>query len=170
MVTRFGIHAAILAMALPFSAHGQSDTGTSVDDPQDFALWNAAYVEAAGDRLYKSLHDKDLVWETVGNYAGHSAYLVLRGKTDTPELHETESDVQISMRGKATSVVGGRLVNAESLPRKQQRGTAIEGGKHRQLTPGAIMHIPPGVPHQLIIDPAEPYLYLLIKIDEEPLQ
>ena len=32
------------------------------------------------------------------------------------------------------------------------------------------MHIPPGVPHQLIIDPAEPYLYLLIKIDEEPLQ
>ena len=170
MLTRFGITAAILALALPFSAHGQSDTGTSVDDPQDFVLWNAAYVEAAGDRLEKSLGDKDLVWETVGDYAGHSAYLVLRGKTDRPEVHDTESDIQISMRGKATSVVGGRLVDAESLPRKQQRGTAIDGGKHRQLTPGAIMHIPSGVPHQLIIDPAEPYLYLLIKIDEEPLQ
>ncbi len=170
MVTRFRIVGAILALALPFSVHGQSDTGTSVDGPQDFVLWRAAYVEAAADRLYQSLGEKELVWETVGNYAGHSAYLVLRGITDTPELHETESDVQISMRGKATSVVGGRLVNAESLPRKQQRGTAIDGGKHRQLTPGAIMHIPPGVPHQLIIDPAEPYLYLLIKIDEEPLQ
>jgi mannose-6-phosphate isomerase-like protein (cupin superfamily) len=95
---------------------------------------------------------------------------VLRGKTDTPEVHETESDIQISMRGTATSVVGGRLIDPESRPRKQQRGTAIEGGKHRQLTPGAIMHIPPGVPHQLLIAPDEPYLYLLIKIDEEPLQ
>ena len=170
MVTRFGIYAAILALALPFSAHGQSDTGTLIDDPQDFVLWNAAYVEAAAERLEKSLGDKDLVWETMGNYEGHSVYLVLRGKTDTAELHETESDVQISMRGKATSVVGGNLVNAEKRPRKQQRGTAIEGGKHRQLTPGAIMHIPPGVPHQLLIDPQEPYLYLLIKIDEEPLE
>jgi uncharacterized RmlC-like cupin family protein len=74
------------------------------------------------------------------------------------------------MRGTATSVVGGRLVDAEKRPRKQQRGTSIEGGNRRQLTPGAIMHIPPGIPHQLIIGPEEPYLYLLIKIDEEPLQ
>ena len=169
-MTRLRINGAILVILLPFSALSQSNTGTLIDDPQDFVLWNAAYVEAAADRLEKSLGDKDLVWETMGNYEGHSVYLVLRGKTDTAELHETESDVQISMRGKATSVVGGRLVNAESRPRKQQRGTSIEGGKHRQLTPGAIMHIPPGVPHQLIIDPAEPYLYLLIKIDEEPLK
>jgi mannose-6-phosphate isomerase-like protein (cupin superfamily) len=154
---------------LPLSALGQSDTGAATDGPQDFVFWNAAYVEAAADRLYESLGDKDLVWETMGNYDGHSAYLVLRGKTDTPELHETESDVQITIRGAATSVVGGKLVNAEKRPRKQQRGTAIEGGKHRQLTPGAMMHIPPGIPHQLLIDPQEPYLYLLIKIDEEPL-
>lgn len=169
MWTRLRVSGAFLTVLLPFNVHGQTETGSFTDDPQDFVLWNAAYVEAAADRLYKSLHDKDLVWETVGNYAGHSAYLVLRGKTDTPELHETESDIQISMRGTATSVVGGNLVNAEKRPRKQQRGTAIEGGKHRQLVPGAIMHIPPGVPHQLIIGPDEPYLYLLIKIDEEPL-
>jgi hypothetical protein len=164
------ISGALLTVLLPFSASGQIETGTLADDPQDFVLWNAAYVEDATERLYASLGDKDLVWETVGNYAGHSAYLVLRGKTDTPELHETESDIQISMRGTATSVVGGRLVDAEKRPRKQQRGTSIEGGNRRQLTPGAIMHIPPGIPHQLIIGPEEPYLYLLIKIDEEPLQ
>ena len=170
MLTRLRVSGALLALLLPFGVYGQTETGTLADDPQDFVLWKAAFVEAAADRLYESLGDKDLVWETMGNYDGHSAYLVLRGKTDTPELHETESDVQISMRGTATSVVGGKLVNAESRPRKQQRGTAIEGGNRRQLTPGAMMHIPPGVPHQLIIDPADPYLYLLIKIDEEPLQ
>ena len=44
------------------------------------------------------------------------------------------------------------------------------GAVQRELTPGDIMHIPPGLPHQLLIDEAEPYMYLLIKIDEEPLQ
>jgi mannose-6-phosphate isomerase-like protein (cupin superfamily) len=116
------------------------------------------------------LGDKALVWETIGNYEGHSVYLVLRGVTSSAELHETESDVQISMRGTATSVVGGELVNPESLARKQQRGTSINGGKRQELSPGDIMHIPPGVPHQLLIDPEEPYMYILIKIDEEPLQ
>ena len=57
---------AVLAMLLPFIAHGQSDANAAIDDPQDFVLWNAAYVEATADRLYKSLHDKDLVWEIVG--------------------------------------------------------------------------------------------------------
>jgi hypothetical protein len=96
-------------------------------------------------------------------------YLVLRGKTSRAEIHDTESDIQISVRGKATSVIGGELVDAESLPRKQQRGPSIKGGNHRELAPGDIMHIPSGAPHQLLIDPAEPYMYLLIKIDEEPL-
>ncbi|MDX1403395.1 MAG: cupin domain-containing protein [Woeseiaceae bacterium] len=169
MTKRIRVCGALLAVFATVTAQAQSETGSAIDDPQDFVFWSADYVDAAAERLYASLGDKDLVWETMGNYEGHSVYLVLRGKTDTPELHETESDVQITIRGSATSVVGGTLVDAIKMPRKQQRGTAIEGGKHRQLTPGAMMHIPPGIPHQLQIDPGEPYLYLLIKIDEEPL-
>lgn len=148
----------------------QSASNASVAVPPGFVLWDAATVEAVADRLEDSLGDKVLVWETVGNYDGHSVYLVLRGKTDRAEIHDTESDVQISLRGRATSVVGGRLVDAEALPRKQQRGSSIEGGAHRELSPGDVMHVPPGAPHQLLIDTSEPYLYLLIKIDEEPLQ
>jgi hypothetical protein len=148
----------------------QSDADTTTADPAGFVLWDATTVEAVADRLEDSLDDNALVWETVGNYDGHSAYLVLRGKTSRAEIHDTESDIQISVRGRATSVVGGNLVDAELRPRKQQRGSSIEGGNHRELVAGDIMHIPPGVPHQLLIDPAQPYMYLLIKIDEEPLQ
>lgn len=147
----------------------QSAAVESTVDPAGYILWDAATVEAAANRLEKSLGDEALVWETIGNYDGHSVYLVLRGKTSRAEIHDTESDVQISVRGKATSVIGGELVDAESLPRKQRRGPSIEGGNHRELAPGDIMHIPSGAPHQLLIDPAEPYMYLLIKIDEEPL-
>jgi hypothetical protein len=164
------LHGAALAILFPLIALGQSNTDAPIDNPMNYVLWNAEVVETVADRLEEELGDKALVWETVGNYAGHSVYLVLRGKTSRAEIHDTESDVQISIRGSATSIVGGELVGAESLPRKQQRGTSIIGGNRQQLTTGDIMHIPPGVAHQLLIDSAHPYMYLLIKIDEEPLQ
>ncbi len=155
-----------LASALASVAYGQDDGDIA---PADYAFWSALVVDEVADRLEESLGDKSLVWETVGNYDGHSVYLVLRGKTGTAEIHETESDVQISVRGRATSVIGGELLDPENLPRKQIRGSSIQSGLERELAPGDIMHIPPGLPHQLIIDASEPYMYLLIKIDEEPL-
>ena len=158
-------YAIILLFFYPLTVVAQS----ADDAPADYVLWNAAVVDAAAARLESSLGDKALVWETIGNYPGHSVYLVLRGKTSRGEIHDTESDVQITIRGTATSVVGGELQNAEKLPRKQQRGTSIEGGIRQVLSPGDVMHIPPGTPHQLLIGPDDDYMYILIKIDEEPL-
>ena len=89
----------ILAFLISPVATGQDDTTT---DPVDYVYWNSKHVEETADRLEEILGDKALVWETVGNYDGHSVYLVLRGKTGTAEIHETESDVQISVRGSAT--------------------------------------------------------------------
>ena len=138
-------------------------------EPDDDVRWDASRIQAAADRLEAAFGDKPLAWETVGNYDGHSIYLVLRGATGQAEIHETESDVQIGVRGTAISVIGGRLVDGKSLPRKQRRGTAIDGGERRETGPGDLIHIPPGVAHQLLIEPGEPYIYLLFKIDEEPL-
>ena len=142
---------------------------SSADQPAGYVRWDSDYIQSAADGLEEKLGDKALVWETIGNYEGHSIYLVLRGRTGNAEIHETESDVQIGVRGTAVSVIGGELVDGRSLPRKQQRGTSIEGGEHRGTGPGDLIHIPPGIAHQLIVDPDQPYLYLLFKIDEEPL-
>ena len=68
VISRLRIYGVFLALLLPFNAHGQSDTGASNDDPLDFVFWSENYVEAAADRLEKSLGDKDLVWETVGRH------------------------------------------------------------------------------------------------------
>ena len=157
-----------IVISLMFTAASSGQDGQP-QDPAGYVLWDAVTVEEAADRLEASLGEKALVWETIGNYDGHSVYLVLRGKTSRAEIHETESDVQISVRGQATSVIGGTLVDAESLPRKQIRGSSIRDGSQRMLAPGDIMHIPPGVPHQLLIEPQTSYMYILIKIDEEPL-
>ena len=139
------------------------------EDPHGYVRWDSAYIQEVADRLQRELGDSALVWETVGNYDGHSIYLVLRGRTGQAEIHETESDVQIGVRGTAVSVIGGALVDSRALPRKQRRGSSIDGGRRLPTGPGDLIHIPPGVAHQLLIEPGEPYMYLLFKIDEEPL-
>jgi len=139
------------------------------EGPDGYVRWDSAHIQDVADRLERELGDNALVWETVGNYDGHSIYLVLRGRTGQAEIHDTESDVQIGVRGMAISVIGGELVDGRELPRKQQRGTSIDGGRRRPTGPGDLIHVPPGVAHQLLIEPGEPYMYLLFKIDEEPL-
>ena len=140
----------------------------STEAPAGFGLWNAAHLKEAGDRLEKQLGDKLLVYETLGTYKGHSVYLVLRGKTAPAEFHETESDIQIGVRGTATFVIGGELLNPKNLPRKQRQGSGIKGGAKFTVSPGDIVHVPVAVPHVLLIEPNKPYLYILIKLDEEP--
>jgi len=140
------------------------------DAPKGFVQWTSARLTAAADNLERTIGDKAMVFETIGNYPGHSVYLVLRGRTGDAEVHDTESDVFVARRGKATLVLGGELIESKSLPRKQQRGTGIRGGVRRDLAPGDIVHIPPAVPHQLVVPPGERFMYDLVKFDEEPLQ
>jgi len=159
----------VALLLLAMASEAQEASADEPAAPKDYARWDSDHIQAMADRLEQDAGDKALVWETVGNYDGHSIYLVLRSRTGQAEIHETESDVQIGVRGAAVSVVGGELVDGRSLPRKQRRGTAIDGGLRQETVPGDLIHIPPGVAHQLLIDPSEPYTYLLFKLDEEPL-
>ena len=97
-------------------------------------------------------------------------YLVLRGKTSPAELHETEADLYVVRRGRATLHLGGELVDAERRRRKQQRGSSIRGGIQREVGPGDVIHIPVGVPHQLVLPEGGSFLYDLTKFNEEALE
>ena len=136
--------------------------------PPGFGLWTPAHIKEVGAHLKKTLGDKKLVSDILGTYQGHSVYLVLRGKTADAEYHETEEDIQIGVEGTATFVIGGELNDTRKLPRQQQMGSGIKGGDTFKVGPGDIVHVPPAVPHVLIIEPNKPYLYILITLDEVP--
>jgi hypothetical protein len=136
--------------------------------PVGYGMWSPAQIREVGARLQKEIGDKPIAIETLGTYKGHSVYLALRTKTGAAEIHETESDIQIGVTGTATLVVGGELIEPRQLPRKQQQGSGIKGGTRYPVGPGDIEHVPAATPHLLIIEPGKPYLYLLIKLDEEP--
>src|SRR5882724_12054863 len=93
--------AAALVISCPISAS---------DDVPGFVEWKAGRLREAADRLEQKIGKERMVFETIGNWKGHSVYLVLRGATSDPEFHETEKDVYIIQKGKATFVIGGELV------------------------------------------------------------
>ena len=153
----------------PLTIEASQSESSAPDEPAGFVLWKAERLAEVTARLDRELGDRALVFEAYGNYDGHSVYLVLRGESSPAELHETESDLYVVRRGRATLVVGGELVDAKRLDRRQQRGSSIRGGIHREIGPGDVVHIPVGVPHQLLFPEEETFLYDLTKFNEEPL-
>ena len=151
---------------------GEQIEPTDLDDDRlrGFVVWPSAEVETIANRLEREIGDRAMVYETVRNDDGHSVYFVLRGLTGPAELHETEADLYVVHRGNATFVIGGKLIDAEVLPRKQQRGSSIRDGHRYALTPGDILHVPVATPHQIIVPPEQTFLYTLVKFNEEPLQ
>ena len=165
---RTAVGTLLVAFAVVVLHADQSSLGTP-PDPEGFALWKSDRVNDTADRLGRTIGTNPMVFETIGNYDGHSIYLVLRGATGNAELHETEADLFVARRGRATLVIGGELLGAETLPRRQRRGSGIKGGGRHVLMPGDIVHIPVGVAHQLLVEPGDRFMYELVKFDEEPL-
>ncbi len=115
-------------LVMMLAAQGGVGSSTATESPDGYVHWDAARVEAAADRLENRLGNEAMVYETLGNYEGHSIYLVLRGRTGKAELHETESDLYIARRGRATFAIGGELVEPQELPRRQRSGSMLRGG------------------------------------------
>jgi mannose-6-phosphate isomerase-like protein (cupin superfamily) len=162
---------AVLALAIAAPARGQRGAARGTGDaPPDFALWSADKVKEVSERLEKNIGTQSIMFETVGNWQGHSVYLVLRAKTADAEFHKTEEDLYFAMGGHATFVIGGEMVNPKDMPRKQVRAPSIKGGVRREVRTGDVLHVPRAIPHQLVIAPGETFLYFLVKLDEEPLQ
>jgi quercetin dioxygenase-like cupin family protein len=44
------------------------------------------------------------------------------------------------------------------------QGTSIKGGTSREIGPGDVIEIPPGVPHQFLLAPGTQITYLVVKV------
>jgi uncharacterized RmlC-like cupin family protein len=56
------------------------------------------------------------------------------------------------------------MVHAEAVGPHEKRNGSIEGGVRRKLSAGDVMRIPPRVPHQVLLDGAHEFNYLVVKI------
>ena len=79
------------------------------------------------------------------------------------EIHENEADLFYVIEGRATQVLGGRVVGGRQTAPGQIRGSNIEDGQTYQLNKGDVMWVPAGMPHWFPEIP-EPLSYLLVKV------
>jgi mannose-6-phosphate isomerase-like protein (cupin superfamily) len=93
-----------------------------------------------------------------------STILAFRDRDGKGELHEQFGDVFVILRGTATLVTGGTIANPTTTAPGEIRGASVQQGVRKKLQEGDIVHIPAGVPHQLLLDSGGTFTYFVAKI------
>ena len=101
-------------------------------------------------------------------YGDHYTMVAYRSATGSSEVHKTEADLFVAVEGSADLITGGTMVGAHSQSPNELRGTSIRGGERHSLTAGSVIHIPAGVPHQLLVTSGTPFTYFVLKVVEHP--
>lgn len=107
---------------------------------------------------------KPFASENLVRYGNHYTMLAYREATGSSELHEHEADIFVVENGQGTILTGGKVVNPKTIKPGEIRGTSISGGERHTLSTGDIVHIPAGVPHQILLEKGKPFTYFVVKV------
>ena len=93
-------------------------------------------------------------------------FTVNTSRRDSPgvvEVHEKDADIMYVLKGSATIVTGGTLLDGKTVAPDEIRGSQLNGGETYRLTPGDVLIIPHGVPHWFK-EVKGPLLYFTMKV------
>jgi quercetin dioxygenase-like cupin family protein len=82
------------------------------------------------------------------------------------EVHAHFDDVIFVTKGEADLVTGGTVIEPHTGADGETKGKGIKDGREQIITAGAIVHIPAGTPHQMIIPKGSLFEAVVIKIHE----
>lgn len=131
-----------------------------------FEHWTAASLKQLGQSMRQEA-DKDshhLGVRQLSDFPNELFLLGLREADGQVEWHETQADVFVVQSGSATLLVGGTMVNGETVAPHEKRNGSIQGGIREELIAGDIVRIPARVPHQLLLDGSREFTYFVIKV------
>jgi mannose-6-phosphate isomerase-like protein (cupin superfamily) len=134
--------------------------------PAGFEYWSAASLKQIGQTLSQEAA-KDSHHLAVRQLSDFPKELFLLGRREADgqvEWHETQADVFVVQSGSATLLVGGTMINGETVAPHEKRNGSIQGGVRQKLSAGDIVHIPARVPHQLLLEGAHEFTYFVIKV------
>jgi len=105
--------------------------------------------------------------ETLDKYPHHYTMLAFRSRDGGGELHENYADLFYILDGHATVVTGGELADRKSTAPGEIRGSAVNGGSREEVKAGDVVHIPAGMPHQMLVPEGSTVTYFVVKIQEK---
>jgi mannose-6-phosphate isomerase-like protein (cupin superfamily) len=134
--------------------------------PEGFGHWTTAQLNKVGQALddNAATDPHRFAVQQLADYPNEAILLVHRKADGQAELHETQVDVIVVQSGSATLLVGGTLLNGETVAPHEKRNGTIQGGIREKLSAGDIVRIPPRTPHQLFLDGASEFSYFVVKV------
>ena len=149
---------------------------SSAPEDQELATLGAEAASAASrassnghanGAVHISKSDLDERFETGGILLDAGGFKLDAGRRSAPgevEYHARVVDVMHVVRGTATVVTGGEMVDAHEVAQGEIRARAIDGGTSNTLAEGDVLAIPSGVPHQFV-DVSDPFHYFVVKVE-----
>lgn len=149
---------------------------SSAPEDQELATLGAEAASAASrassnghanGAVHISKSDLDERFETGGILLDAGGFKLDAGRRSAPgevEYHARVVDVMHVVRGTATVVTGGEMVDAHEVAQGEIRARAIDGGTPNTLAEGDVLAIPSGVPHQFV-DVSDPFHYFVVKVE-----
>jgi mannose-6-phosphate isomerase-like protein (cupin superfamily) len=134
--------------------------------PDGFKHWPSTFMsEGAQTLAQQSLSDPHhFAVQQLADFPNETFLLVHREADGQPEWHETQVDMVYVQSGSATYLVGGTLVNGETVAPHEKRNGKIEGGVRQKISAGDWIRIPAKTPHQLLLDGSKELTYVVIKV------
>ena len=63
-------------------------------------------------------------------------------------------------------LTGGQLVDQKTTAPGEIRGKSVQGGTRQELKAGDVVHIPAGMPHQMLLSDGDTVTYFVVKVEE----
>lgn len=151
----------ILAAAALFFASGVQAQTMQSD------RWSPAQLKERAEHLKElAATGNGSASETLSTYPRHFTMLAYRSRGGAGELHQHFADIFFIVEGHATLLTGGQLTDPKVLRPGEMAGTAVQGGSAQELHVGDIVHIPAGMPHQMLVAPGDSVTYFVVKVEE----
>lgn len=134
--------------------------------PKDFALWTGRELRGYEGRLRSEVSGPNKTSSVkLADYGSSNVAISHREADGIAELHDNFDDYFTIQSGEAVLRIGGTVVNPKRQEDKTElRGDSVQGGKEVALHPGDVIHIPSGVPHQMMVKKGTRITYFVIKV------
>jgi mannose-6-phosphate isomerase-like protein (cupin superfamily) len=154
------IAAAVLLLSCFASWKGASAQAMKSDH------WSPPELLERAKHLQQLATEKGSASETLEKYPHHYTMLAFRNRNGGGEAHQNFADVFYILDGHATVVTGGEVVDGKSTAPGETLGTSVQGGSRQDVKAGDVVHIPAGMPHQMLVPEGETVTYFVVKVEE----
>jgi uncharacterized RmlC-like cupin family protein len=105
--------------------------------------------------------------EILSDLGNHKFEILRRDGSGTGELHQNWTDIFVVQAGEATILYGGTIDEMKDTGNGEFRGPKVTGGKAQKVAAGDVLVMPPGIPHQTVVEPGKSFFVLIVKVQRK---